>query len=388
MNGVKKISGCLAIWLAIESLYVLSLVIFPHVKFEMAGFLAYSLQTLLFLICIHIVKREPTRKNKPIFINFAAFFSLSLLAHLFNFIGPSIPAGYFFDDERFARLIIDQYIFRGAYFLLLANAIIYVAVDELFRDFGTARKFALTSLVAMSFFVGYYRPLLSDPLYLHNTGDVKDWRVLDRTFKLYREVHGEDPDPKTLASQADLLGSDQDGFTYSLPLEEKLTRVETLYPYLFDMNWQILVYRPLLLNQIYMSVVCVGFILLFFGYQFLKDPPQGAYIEKVMFLLLVFCTLEILHGWISLTSFHWAAFAHMVSLGQYVSIFVLALIAMFLMLRLNFISSVNGEFYEQELLLRPSGITRWRDRLDNIVIEKFFNPKVIIGRFLVDPTRR
>jgi hypothetical protein len=46
-----------------------------------------------------------------------------------------------------------------------------------------------------------------------------------------------------------------------------------------------------------MSVIGIGFILLFFGYQYMKDPPQGAYIEKMMFLFLLFCSMEILHAW-------------------------------------------------------------------------------------------
>jgi len=58
-------------------------------------------------------------------------------------------------------------------------------------------------------------------------------------------------------------------------------------------------------------------------------------------------------------------------------------------MRLRFITSVKGEFYEQELALSPKGVTRWRDSLDNIVIEKFFNRKLLLGRmFATSPTRK
>jgi hypothetical protein len=63
------------------------------------------------------------------------------------------------------------------------------------------------------------------------------------------------------------------------------------------------------------------------------------------------------------------------------------MIAIFFLLRLRFITSANGEFYEQEIAASPMGITRWRDTLDNILVEKFFNRKVLLGRLLVDPTR-
>jgi hypothetical protein len=42
--------------------------------------------------------------------------------------------------------------------------------------------------------------------------------------------------------------------------------------------------------------------------------------------------------------------------------------------------SVKGEFYETELEARPAGITRWRDAFDTIVVESFFNRKIVHGR--------
>lgn len=150
----------------------------------------------------------------------------------------------------------------------------------------------------------------------------------------------------------------------------------------------ILVYKPLYMNVIYMCILSLAFILLFFGYQYMKDPPQGAYIEKIMFLFLVFCSLEILHAWAFVKSLEWQAFAETMRIGQYVSIAVLLLIALFFALRLRFITSVKGEFYEQELALSPSGVTRWRDSLDNLVIEKFLDRKVLLGRMFVSPLKK
>jgi hypothetical protein len=67
---------------------------------------------------------------------------------------------------------------------------------------------------------------------------------------------------------------------------------------------------------------------------------------------------------------------------------VLLFIAIFFSLRLKFITSVKGEFYEQELSASPAQVTRWRDALDNIVIENFFNRKTVLGRLFVDPNHR
>jgi hypothetical protein len=383
---MKRLSHTLLLWLGIEAAYLASLLILPLSHFDLAGFLNYSSQTLLLLLAISLVRREPARRNKFIFLNFAVFFVFSILAHLFNFVGTGeaselIPGSLFYADASFARMILDRYVFRGAYFFFLALAIVYLTIDVLFRDLRTVIKYGVTLLIVGSFFGHYYRPFFEDSLYLHKTNDVTEWKVLDEVFWSYNQTHGEEPSLEVLSASV----FDR-GLLVDTPQNRE--RIQELYPYLFGENWQILVYKPLHLNQIYMSVVCVGFILLFFGYQFLKDPPQGAYIEKVMFSLLIFSTLEIVHAYISITSLQWQAFHEMVTIGQYISIGVLLLIALFFMLRIRFVTSVNGEFYESELASSPSQITRWRDTLDNIVIEKFFNRKLILGRLLVDPTRK
>ena len=152
-----------------------------------------------------------------------------------------------------------------------------------------------------------------------------------------------------------------------------------------DQNFQILVTKPLYLSNISICVLCVGFILIFFGYQYLKDPPQGAYIERIVFLFLVFCTIEILHAWSFVQSIEWGAFAQAIDFGQYVSAVVLFFILVFFSLRLRFINSVSGEFYEQELDASPSGVVRWRDALDNYVIKHFLDPRVLPKRILALP---
>jgi len=170
--------------------------------------------------------------------------------------------------------------------------------------------------------------------------------------------------------------------------EAKIERIEELFPYLVEPNYKILVNKPIMMYMIHMSVLSIGFILLFFGYQYMKDPPQGAYIEKIMFLFLVFCSMEILHAWSAVKALEWQTFASVMGAGQYASLGVLLLIALFFALRLRFITSANGEFYEQELATSPSGITRWRDTLDNMVIDSFFNRRALVGRLFVPAGRR
>ena len=120
----------------------------------------------------------------------------------------------------------------------------------------------------------------------------------------------------------------------------------------------------------------------------MKDPPQGAYIEKLMFLFLVLCSLEVFHSWVAIKTIEWEAASSIWVVGEYVSTIVLVFIAGAFAMRLRFITSVKGEFYEQELASSPTAVTRWRDSLDNLVVEKFFNRKLILGRMFVSTNRK
>jgi hypothetical protein len=306
------------------------------------------------------------------------FFSLSLVFHVLNFVGDGRLLG-----NGFTHFFIFQYVGLGAYYFLLALAVVYLALDSLFREATISKKYFVTLGVVGGFFLAYYSPFLADPLHAHRTPDVLDYKRL-RDIVEIRETKNLPPlSSRELAETVKFasLGEDE-------ALEIRQARVDQLLPYLEGQNYVILVFKPLYMNTIYMSVLSIGFILLFFGYQYMKDPPQGAYIDKIMFMFLVFSSLEVFHAWSFVKSLEWTISAQMVQIGQMMSLVVLIVIAGFFLLRLRFITSVKGEFYEQELATRPAGITRWRDALDDLVIERFFNRKVLAGRLFVDPRRK
>jgi len=380
MRLSKKI---LLVWLGGVALFALGLLILPHKDATFATFMIVSLELLLLIISINIVRKEPTKKNKYLFINFSAFFSLAIPTYLYNFVGT-----VFFTGEPFARLYANQYLFFGLFYFMLAIAVVYLTIDVLFRDYRTFQKYMVTFAIVGAFFGYYYHGYFIDPKFTHHTPDVQDWKALSTTWGNFVQEHGVIPSEEELASMTP-LNSWKDGKAVGVLFpEERLARVQVLYPYLPD-NYIVLIYKPIFMDVIYMCVVSIGFILLFFGYMYMKDPPQGAYIEKIMFLFLVFCSLEILHSWTAIKTIEWQAATTIWTVGQYISTTVLAMIAGAFAMRLRFITSVKGEFYEQELALSPKAVTRWRDSIDNIVIEKFFNRKLLLGRMFVtsSPTR-
>jgi len=382
---MKRYQKIILIWLSLIATMVVSMFVLPHKESPGASQLNTIVQLLLFVIAAYVVIEEPILKNKYIFANFACLFGISFLFHIYNFIGPN---AVFFTDSAFARLYFQQYVSLGFYFFVLALAIVYLAVDALFRDFKTFQKYLIAVAIVGSFFGYYYHPFFTDPKAAHHTQDILDWKTIEAAYSEYTEQHGTEPTPEILAERTEMYTWRNGQRVGILFPAERAKRIQELFPYLTGNNYLILVYKPLYMNVIYMCVLSLAFILLFFGYQYMKDPPQGAYIEKIMFLFLVFCSLEILHAWSFVKSLEWQAFADTMRIGQFVSIGVLLMIALFFALRLRFITSVKGEFYEQELAISPGAVTRWRDSLDNLVVEKFFDRKVLLGRMFVSPVKK
>jgi hypothetical protein len=353
----------------------------PHVEVTPASFLSYSLQLLLLILSVYLVKNESVKKTRFVFLNFAAFFSMSLFFHIYNFVGTIL-----FPDQQMAQHYFFQYVFLGLYYFLLAFAICYLTIDLLFRDFKIVHKYFLTFLIVGGFFGYYYYPYFTNPRYLYTAPEILEWKQLDNASAEFQKLHGSVPTQDELVEF--LQARTATPLMAGMNTEALETRVRELYPYLTGPNYMILLLKPIYMNTIYMCVLSIGLILLFFGYQYRKDPPQGAYIEKMMFFFLLLCTLEVFHAWSFIKTIEWQEFSQYVVIGQYLSAGVLAGVAVLFWLRLRFITSAYGEFYEQEIAERPTSITRWRDAIDNLMLAHFFKRNPFVGRFFVVPKFR
>lgn len=371
MSIAKRIAF---IWLGFVALMLVSL-FFPRHEISPAAFIINVLQILLLVVSLYLVRSEAHHNTRWIFVNFSFMFGVGILFHFYNFVGTLV-----FQNQPMARHYYFQYISQALYFFLFSFAITYVTVDLLFRDFRVVQKYLVTLAVVGGFFGYHYYPYFSNPDFLYTTHEIQEWRELDRIAAAHKQEFGEEGSDFQLAG---LAAGVEDGILQKIPFGERMERIQALRPYLEGQNYIILLFKPIYVNSIFMGTLCVGMILLFFGHLYRKDPPQGAYIEKMMFLFLVFCTLEIFHSWTLIKTLEWSAFSQLTGIGLYLSALVLACIAFVFAFRLRFITSVKGEFYENEIVVSPSQVTRWRDALDNMVIAHFFNRREIFGRLFV-----
>ncbi|MCX6135768.1 MAG: hypothetical protein NTU47_18335 [Ignavibacteriales bacterium] len=303
------------------------------------------------------------------------FFLLSVLAFVFRFVGYAIAPG-----DQWLRFYFSQYHLM-AYFFLLSFAVVYVVIDSLFTDFWTFSKYSLAFLIVGSTFTYYYNPFFANPRHLYTTQDVADYKAVNQAVIIAENMGKTIPTVQEIAAISS-IGIWKNGVQVGVLFDDqKARRVAELLPYSEnDENFGSLLFKPLYFDNIYMNVLCIIFIFLFFGYQYKNDPPQGAYIEKIIFLFLPYCSLEILHHYAYIKSVEYATFVDVQQIGYYLTLLNLLFLLTFFGLRLRFITSVKGEFYERELVSDAEHISRWRDALDNLVVRHFLNPKAIHGR--------
>ncbi len=375
MRFMKK---AIVLWVGSQLISLVALWLFDHRAFSIATLFNRGIQTALLFLSYYIYKNEPSRKNKFIFLNFVIVFTVSLAYYLYDFVGVA-----FLKESKYAAHFLNQYTMI-VFQVLLALAISYMVIDLLLRDLKIYQKYLISIFITIFFASLYFYPFFKDPLYLYSTEDIKQWKTLDNEIGNSTEVHT----PAELASRIKLQSWQNGHPIGDLYPDENLKRIDYLMPYLDANNWVILLFKPLYWNVIYMNIFNILFILLFFGYQYKKDPPQGAYIDKIMFMLLLISSMEILHNWGFIKSVEYSAWSELFSVSQYITVVIEMIMVLFFALRLRFITSPQGEFYETELATNPQQVSRWRDWVDNLILSHFFNLKVFNGRLFQNPNSK
>ena len=380
---MKLLTKILAIWISIVTLMTFSMADLPNGGASYGDLIMQALMVLGAIVSFYASRRETTPSNRAIFFNFALLFSISAASFLSAFVGYGI-----FPGDRWMQFFAPQYV-NLAYFFLLSLAIVFVVIDSLLNDLRTHSKYITTLLIVAGVFMYYNYPFFQNPKFSYSTEDVVDYKAIDGSMDLLSALGKPVPTTQEIAGITS-LGAWNGGIEVGTLFEDqKVRRVSELLPYLLTENGHVpLIWKPLYLNNIYMSVLCVVFIFLFFGYQYRNDPPQGAYLEKIIFLFLPYCSLEILHHYAYIKSVEYATLIDVQQVGYYLTLLNLLLLLVFFGLRLRFITSVKGEFYERELVSDSEHISRWRDAFDNLVVRHFLDPKAIHGRLFTPRTPR
>lgn len=376
---MKQVKIVLKLWIATLSLLAIGFVLFGTNFPNIPVLISLSIQVLLFYFSLFIVINEPTRKHKFIFLNFSLFFANSFL-DILKYFG-------FFDlllDSAFGSVYIFQYLFIF-FTTTFAFAIVYLVFDLLFHNFKIYQKYLATAAVVLGVAFFYYHPFLENPQsegkpYIYTTENIQKFKIIKATKEEYIKQYNREPNASEIAALVKLPAITDGEVVGQLYPEANLKQIEKLLPYTKENGWKILLFQPIYFKIIYMDVFVILFILLYCGYQYAKDPPQGAYIDKMMYVFLLIFSLDIFHQWAVIKSVEFAGYIELFRIGQYFSAGFFATLVIFFYARLKFIKSVVGEFYEVEIQANPEKITRWMDGIDKYILKNFTSSKDLKGR--------
>jgi len=307
-------------------------------------------------------------------------------------LGIFLSSAFLFSIYDIARQNLKQISPYGPhYFLEYSNVIFYAFLlftitafvfETVFRRWKLHWRVVGSVILTAGVIAGYFGSAFIDPLYLYKVPAYQDSKVIYQAWQQLSTQAGKSTNitAEQIASAIDLpVRKDGKIIGYLTP-EAKLQRVKELLPYNEGANYLVLLFRPFYISIINVNIVVVLLIFFYLGYQYKRDPPQGAYIDKLMLLFLFYSTLEILHALGYAMSVEWAELVDAFSVGQYFTILVLILMGFVLRARLRFVSSIAGEFYESELVHDAERITRWRDRFDRVALHYFVNAEKMARR--------
>ncbi len=361
-------------------LYLIALnwsLLLPHRSFDTLGLLNLSFQFLVFLVCLFLTLNEPVH-TKPIFLNFSLFFFFSVFLYLGVFVGSVL-----WPTQPYAPILYTQYVGIVGYDFVLTIAIVYFLLHMILPKLSTLKKYLITFSFVLIFFGMIFRPIVMDPFFLYKAEGYSTFLRVERARTNLKATLQREPTHREVATTLIAREQERKIADEELVIAEKIKNLQELEPYLAGDNHALLFWSPLFEKKLLIHGFIVFLLVLFYTFKFFLDPPASAYFEKIGLAFFMDSVFEFLHYWSYMKNPGMGIYLEILSLGQYVTILIFLIMVVLFSLRLKFVRSVVGKYYEQQIQLEPESVTRWRDEIDSMIIAHFFKPMKLLGRLAV-----
>ena len=265
----------------------------------------------------------------------------------------------------------------------------YVLVDAVLRPWRIGAKWFVALLLALSFWGLLWHEYLLNPEHLYRQPLVQDFVAVDRAVRQRALDGGGFPGAAEISRQLTLPRWEGTERVGKLQAEESAARIGELLEYLDGPeDYVLLVIRPLNALDGLVALACIMLIGLGLGLRAWRDPPESAHIEKVLMLLLLTWVYESLHAFFFSLVRDSDVYATVSDIGFVISAALYFMLAYMFSRRLDFITSIEGRYYERVLEHDASSVTRWVDRFDLYVIKKFLGRRAPLRRLFTVKNNR
>jgi len=376
------VAGIITASLVMVIILIASLALLPHTRTVLFSTYRQVILVALGIVAGALVLAEGQNRNKAVFVLFVLLGVQQILDLLYNFV-PTIV----FPENVFAGHLYFQYVSSGLGLFVQSTCLAGCAVLMNTR-IRTGLAISLVSICCAGVLLLELHPLLTNSRYLYTTPDITDFRIIDRAWmNVYQSNRGK-ATPEIVASQIGLSRWEGGRRTGELTYEETVRRIKEIEPYLFGNNYNMLIYRPLSDAWWRVNTLTGIVILLSILYWFFGGSPSGVYFERISVILLSFCIFEVFHFYTYARLTNYSDYLNYFNIGALLSLLTGATLILVFLLRLRFLLSHEGRYYESRLAHGSVQVARWRDSFDNYVIKKFFKENPFKARFLTKTRRQ
>jgi hypothetical protein len=341
------------------------------------GFIMAS-SFLVGIVSLYLWKKEIRKGTRWVFANFSMLFLINaMVSPVFDLCKYSLRL-----TDDWVSLWYYQYQLL-AYFLFLTISVLFLIVDSFLNYRGVIEKYVWVFAVVSIAWGTMAYPFFTDPKVLLKEPSYRDYLLIRKSVANLQSMGSKNPTPAHIASNLESWTDKGAAPLAQLPTIERERRIAEILPYVPGYNGLELFFAPLWSRCALLGLVNVILLLIFAVRQYLVNSYSGAYIEKIVWCLLVYCVFEALHFYVFANVSDDAVQQNMAICGEYLSMVVMLALCGLFALRLRFIESIEGGYYERRLFQSAEGVTRWRDSFDDWVVRQFINSEQLDRRFAV-----
>ena len=284
-------------------------------------------------------------------------------------------------DAPFAGFYLNQY-GNAIYNMLLLFCASFLVAQTLLTRSSPLGKYFIAGMLSVGSSVVLYYPVIDNPRYAYAVPDVLDFVLIENAQKELRKKSISGPEAESIARQISLPRWNGFSRIGELSYGESLERVKEILPYTKGSNYANLIHAPLRLIGLRMNLLAGCMLLFLILVNLVKDPPQGAYRDKLNLAFFAYMVFEIAHGFVFRDIIEWDVFLRIDAIGKIVTALLVLMLVSIEFRRYRFLAEGVGIYYETLLVTNPRGVTRWRDGLDRLVLREFFRTDSLDRRFL------
>jgi hypothetical protein len=327
----------------------------PHRTFDGPRITNLLLQVLLAVMGLYIA-RDSTTPQRFVFLNFSIFFLYSIPLAVSSFAGLAFWSGSNYGPTYY-HLFANK-----AGLGLVRFFVVFFGLLDFWKPALKVRWKYVTSIAASVVLVLIvFSPYVFEPATMEDHPDYVDYGRLQTAAKDSRADQLTERYMQIAAGAGTLMTKD-----------EAAARVADLSPYLANRGATQLFWQPADRRLNTINTICFLLMLTFFAVFYRRTKPSGAYLDKTYLGMAVFILMEIVHTFGSIDSKGQAEFLAMYEIGQYFTIALLLYFVLIFDLKLNFVTSPAGRYYEHAIYTDPTKVMVFRDGIDRIIQFVFF----------------